>query len=194
MKGSHVRINASPLAAAVVLFSLGLAGCSVAPEPVAEPDAAATPAAPTEGDNDAHLCGVASAGDIAAIYGVEVGEGERVTYIHQEESGFQVVAPQCRWGADGIIEIELVYIQGTSFESRALECTEPSGLRGRVAEVEGLGERAWWTFGTGIETRGILNVCTADAMIISQVIAPTGESADLQAQATQLAQRVLALL
>lgn len=184
--------------AALLAIGLLLAGCSATGTPTGDPVPAApgaseSPATGSE-DNDGHLCGVVTPEEMETIFGIPVGAGERVTSIRQDNGDFQVVGPMCRWEVEDVIEIELVYTQGASFESGALECEELDPLFGEVIPVSGLGAAAWWSFDDSTEVTGVLQACTTADMIDIQIVAAEGDSAEMQAQATAVIEKVLALL
>lgn len=189
-------MTSSAPAVVALAFVLLLGGCSTTATPGSETPAGETPAAetPATEGGDGHLCDVATSEELEGIFGQPVGPPERVTNISVTESEFQVVSPSCNWEIDDVIDIKLVYTQGTSFESGALECDEPDPIFGPPTAVSGLGERAWWSFDDTFDAEGTMWACTADAMIEMRIETPDGDSASQQAQATAVIEKVLALL
>lgn len=144
--------------AAAAALAFGLAGCAgtPSPEPLPQPDATESQAPPAEPVGDLP-CGVASADELAAVFGTDLGEGrERTSHTTQVQN--VVWHPQvCVWEVDDL-EVELHVADAAAFESGSLECVEPLGIGEDVQPVGGLGDQAWWEFDETDE--GELRACT----------------------------------
>lgn len=187
-------MNSFVPATVALASALLLGGCSAVPTGAPPADESSSEGSPAEGGGSGQLCDVASAEELAEIFGQPVGPAEPVTNISVTESGFQVVSPSCSWVLEDVIEIKVVYTQGTSFESGTLECDEPEPIFGPPTAVDGLAERAWWSFDDTFDAEGTMWACTTDAMIELRIERPEGDSAAMQAQATAVIEKVLALL
>lgn len=192
-----------PVIARATLVSIAatllLAGCAAA-APDSEPSTAASDTesssdsdagTPPVADDTTGVCVVASPADITELFGSPATSEERMTYIGVQANGEQLVGAMCRWLLDDV-QLDLVYIAANEFDSEAVECNPPAA--DELVDLVGVGSTAWWgrsaPEGEPVRT---LQVCTATALVISEITASDTDDAVLQSQAIELVERLFAV-
>lgn len=138
-------------------------------------------------------CGLLSDDDLTPVFGSSLGPGQASTG-ETTENDVTWTPQSCRWGDDDTLELRLSVAGAEAFPDGGLQCPQPLGIAGEVTPVSGLGTQAWWVWVDISTVEGMLRVCTAAALLDLRLEAPEGESADFQAQASDLAAVVLGQL